>query len=435
MRNFTTVIFVILLLLSTLGFAVDDGGTESVFSIGAGARAMGMGNAFVGLADDASAVYYNPSGLPYLPSQQISFLHTILFEETVYDYLSYVYPHNRSALGVAVMRLGTDDIGRRDREYYDLGRFSASQLQFMVSYSSRIKKNISAGLALKMAHHSIDNYSAYGFGLDASGHFKISKRISAGLLLQDIIGAKIQLISEKERTPFTFKAGLAYKLGHEFSTLRANLVFDADKPENRSLKIRTGFEVIHRNGLILRSGYDRDNFTLGMGIRYQDLIFDYAYKFIDHLSDSHRFSFTYNFGLSLEEREAIQTESNRRYSEHIIAENRRQSLLHELKKADRYYDRGVFDSSLTAYYRADAFADEKGYIQSRIDDIQSILSAQRSLPPAIIIDSSGTSFGVDFLGQAQRLYAQKSLISARDMVRIARKFDSASPELDSLDLA
>lgn len=436
MRTVNLYILVLLLLLTpgTL-LAEDDAGTETVFSIGAGARAMGMGNGFVGLADDASAVYYNPAGMLSLQSQQITFLHTILFEETVYDFLSYVRPFNRGAFGIAGMRIGTSDIGRRDNEYYDLGRFSASRMQFIASYGHRISDRFAVGVSGKMAHHSIDTYSAYGFGLDISGRVSITERLSAGVLLQDMVGPKMQLINEKERTPFTLKTGLAYRLGDEFSPIRANIVFDVDKPENRNAKIRTGVEATHTSGLTLRTGYDRDNLTLGLGIRYQDLNFDYAYKFMEYLDDSHRFSFTFDFGLSQEEKLARQREAAQLRQEKLLADQRHKALLAELNTADRYYEAGKYDSALAAYYRADAYADDKGYITARINNILGMMGGtQQSQQPAIIIDSSGALAGLDFMHQSRILYQQGSLIAARDMIEMARKFGADAPELDSLDL-
>ncbi len=429
------ILVLVLILMSAVLVAEDDGGTESIFSIGAGARAMGMGNGFVGLADDATSVYYNPAGMLSLHSQQVSFLHTTLFEETIYDFLAYVKPYQNSAIGFAGMRIGTDDIGRRDSEYYDLGRFSASKLQFMGSYSRRINKKVTAGVSGKMVHHSIDSYSAYGFGLDLSGHMTITDRLSAGILLQDIIGAKIQLINEKEGTPFTLKAGLAYRLGDDFTPVKANLVFDVDRPKNRSMKVRTGVEALHKSGLTLRTGYDRDNLSLGMGIRYQDLNFDYAYKFIENLDDSHRFSFTFNFGLSQEEKLKRQDDVARLRQEKILAEQRNRALLLELKRADNYYENEMYDSALASYYRADAYADNKGYIHARIDDINRIFGERQATPAAIVIDSSGASSGINFLRQSQILYDQGAYLAARDMVAMARRFDNESPDLDSLDLA
>src|SRR5689334_3253054 len=54
--------------------------------IGAGARALGMGSAFVGLADDGTAAYWNPAGLATLPDRQINAMHAEQFGSIVqYD--------------------------------------------------------------------------------------------------------------------------------------------------------------------------------------------------------------------------------------------------------------------------------------------------------------------------------------------------------------
>ncbi|MDD4053062.1 MAG: UPF0164 family protein, partial [candidate division Zixibacteria bacterium] len=92
MRRALRIIFVAAaLLLPPASVVADDGGTETIFHLGAGARAMGMGNGYVALTNDATAVYYNPAGTARLGTQQVSFLHTILFEGTIYDYIAYVY--------------------------------------------------------------------------------------------------------------------------------------------------------------------------------------------------------------------------------------------------------------------------------------------------------------------------------------------------------
>ena len=67
-------------------------GVESIFSYGAGARAMGMGGAFVAIADDASAVYYNPAGISQLERAQFSGLHVTLWEGVNYDVINFVIP-------------------------------------------------------------------------------------------------------------------------------------------------------------------------------------------------------------------------------------------------------------------------------------------------------------------------------------------------------
>ncbi len=412
-----------LMLIPFRVWADDDGGTESVFSIGAGARAMGLGNAYTALAEDATAVYYNPAGLPFLSSQQISFLHTVLFAGTVYDFASYVYPHSDiGGFGIAAMRIGTDDIGRRDR-ITDLGRFSASQMQFLISFGRRIDEHFAAGATLKLAHHSIDDYSAYGYGLDVAGRALLTEKLRAGFLFQDMIGARMRMATFRERTPFTFRTGLAFETGIEDSPFTGVASLDLDKPEKRNVKLRAGLEVRHTSGLALRGGYDRDNFTLGMGLIYQQLTFDYAYKFIDNLGDSHRFSLSFSFGATSKERQMRQAEEASERQASFIQADREASLQREMKLADDYYNQGQLDSALAAYYRADAFADSKTkrYIDGRITGIRHLQAEQQ--PMGAVKDARAA----EIIREATGLMEKGALKAARDVVdaAIANKIDAA----------
>lgn len=441
----TFYILVILALpLCSIAVAGDSGdaGTESPFSLGAGARAMGMGNGFVAVADDATAIYYNPAGLPNLGFQQISVLHTVLFEGTIYDFISYARPlGNRYGFGIAGMRLGTDNIGRRDNltsfpnnAEEDAARFNASQMQLIISLGRRIGSKISSGISLKLVNQSIDNLSAYGFGIDLGTQLAIGKNLKAGILLQDIIGPRMKLINLTERTPFTIRAGMAYLIESDKSPFNTMFVLDLEKPERRSVKVRAGVEMIHETGVVLRGGYDRDNFTMGMGLRYKELHFDYAYKFIEYLTDSHRFSLTLEFGKSRMEKLAGKEQAA--LSEHLqfAKESRRKSLLAELEKADNYYLQGDLDSALAAYYRADAFAEDHTYIQARILKINNQLSrATISTSPITLPDSVAASLPGTLENQARRLFARNAFRAAQDLVAMTRQYHGSLPALDSLE--
>ena len=52
--------------------------------VGAGARAAGMGGAFIGIADDATAVSWNPAGLTQLEKLEISFVGRLTTHSTIY---------------------------------------------------------------------------------------------------------------------------------------------------------------------------------------------------------------------------------------------------------------------------------------------------------------------------------------------------------------
>src|SRR5438477_13017717 len=76
-----------------------------------GPRAIGMGEAFQAIADDATASYWNPAGMVYLPYREVLVEHQEKFGSLLnHDYLSVVWPlggpkQKRSALGVTVIRL------------------------------------------------------------------------------------------------------------------------------------------------------------------------------------------------------------------------------------------------------------------------------------------------------------------------------------------
>ena len=81
-----------------------------------GIRAQGMGGAFVAVADDATAPYWNPAGMVYLPYREVLPQHSEKFGSLIkHDYLGAVFPVGGStgrhaALGAGLIRLAVDDI-------------------------------------------------------------------------------------------------------------------------------------------------------------------------------------------------------------------------------------------------------------------------------------------------------------------------------------
>src|SRR5260370_15046447 len=78
-------------------------------SYGAGARSLAMGAAFVGVADDASATYWNPAGLSQITRKELSLMQATLFADTTYDFYSFVKPSQKggSAWGVSMTKLAS----------------------------------------------------------------------------------------------------------------------------------------------------------------------------------------------------------------------------------------------------------------------------------------------------------------------------------------
>ena len=83
---------------------------------GGGARALGMGSAFVAVADDASAAFFNPAGIVDAQRVELMLMHSERFGDLVdRDYFSYVQPLRGEgwaggAFAISLIHLAVDDI-------------------------------------------------------------------------------------------------------------------------------------------------------------------------------------------------------------------------------------------------------------------------------------------------------------------------------------
>src|SRR5262245_19449958 len=178
--------------------------------IGVGARALGMGSAFVGLADDGTAAYWNPAGLATLERREVTAMHAEQFGSIVqYDFLSYVMPIGspggaKHGLGISLVRLGVDEIpdtrglqvidqngnGKfdypEDRLVVDESRFifdSDNDVALLLSYARDLRPGFSLGGNFKIIRQWLgDSLRSTGFGLDA-GALWVGKTWSAGARL------------------------------------------------------------------------------------------------------------------------------------------------------------------------------------------------------------------------------------------------------------
>ena len=189
MNRFTLLLFVFALLL--LSGAVRAQVSTPKYSneflnIGVGARALGMGNVQVAIADDATAGFWNPAGLLRLQNRyNIALMHSELFAGIAKnDFGSFAMPiDSSSALAVSVIRLGVDDIvdtRRLQNEYgyiqYDSIRFfSVADYAMLLSYArkSNLIEGLQLGVNAKIIYRNVGEFAnAWGFGFDAGAQLK-----------------------------------------------------------------------------------------------------------------------------------------------------------------------------------------------------------------------------------------------------------------------
>ncbi len=259
-----------------------------------GARASGMAGAMAGLADDVSAIFYNPAGLANQNPIQIGVQHVILFENTMFDFLGFAMPIREVGnIGVGIIALTSPGFDVRDENYNVSSDFSSSMMQgsFYLSYARDLMSNISAGASVKVAYDNFFGHTGTGVGIDVGGTYRPIPEMQIGLYLQNALTP--QVLGD---TYF----GKAV-LGIGGMLFNDDLLLDVDVSKSfgpqPSIKWKVGGELdVYEDMAFVRAGLDDEmRVSAGVGAKYMNITLDYAAG-IEPLGISHKISAGYSFG-------------------------------------------------------------------------------------------------------------------------------------------
>ena len=390
--------------------AAPDAGRESVFSVGVGGRALGMGGAFTSLADDATAVYYNPAGLGLLEYQELTFMHMDLFEGTKYNFGSWVTPVNQKfGIGVGYMWIGADDL-IKVRNFVPLGSFNYSQSQLLFSVGGSPSRYFTIGATAKAVTQEIDSESDWALGLDAGVIIIPHRYVRLGIASRDAVAPKLGLNTTEEKTPTSVAGGIGLVRYPLSKRTKFSASFELEKFEDRSEKIHTGGELLFDNTYAIRGGYDRDNVSLGVGYAYRMFSIDYAYKVMDYIDNSHRISLSVKLA---EPKEASAQEIDEPVASlpptagAVQYEFTSQFQFYK-EKADTYFYDSQLDSALMYYKRAHDFDPDNVEVKTRIEMISHVLYEKRTTPPPPLPEEKPQSISNGQTEKIVRLYLEQS---------------------------
>src|SRR5579864_762104 len=111
-RLLTYTVVVGLLLPTQRGLWASGPGTTAadILKIGVGARAIGMGEAYVAQADDVSSLYWNPAGLALMQERQASFMYDQMYQDLKFQNANIGIPLENGAIGGSLSYLSYGDI-------------------------------------------------------------------------------------------------------------------------------------------------------------------------------------------------------------------------------------------------------------------------------------------------------------------------------------
>ncbi|MBU8934255.1 MAG: PorV/PorQ family protein [candidate division Zixibacteria bacterium] len=300
-------VFLVIMVPTSVWSQAKVGTTGAQFlELGVSARAMGMAEAFAAVADDISAVYYNPAGLTSLYGREAAFTYIKMPADIAYGYGAIGLPLESigGVLGIGMYALGSGDMDETDHFRAPTGRiFSWNDMAISASYGRYLTDRFSIGLTVKFIGQFVHDYSASGWSADVGTIYDTGYRGFKIAMVITNFGPDMKFIKNAFPLPINFRFGGAINVLEQDDYL---LTFAAEgaHPSDNLEKYNSGLEFVYKDLFSLRAGsrfnYDADGLTAGGGVRLpfgeeHELRFDYAFQDFGILTEVHRFTMTMAF--------------------------------------------------------------------------------------------------------------------------------------------
>ncbi len=217
-------------------------------------RAAGIGESGSGLADNASAIFWNPAGIAFLDGTEFSFTHSKWLPQfnldLFYDYLAYrqYIEEIDGSLLASVMYMNYGEFVRTDsNDPTPKGTFRSYDMAVTVGYATKLSNDFGLGLNFRLIHSQLADKPtgqekgkgvATTVSFDIAGMWRPEKldlpllgdcgnKFSLGINLSNL-GPKISYIDQAQADPIptNFRLGMAFRLYEdEYNSLTWSLDF------------------------------------------------------------------------------------------------------------------------------------------------------------------------------------------------------------------
>jgi hypothetical protein len=284
-------------------------------NLGAGARPISLGGAYVAAMGDALAGYYNPAGLSNITRSQALFMHSETFGSLLnHDFLAYTRPlgdsEQRSAFAISLYRLGgggiivtgVDQTGR----FYQISEESHADYAGYFSYGRAFGDRFNAGVSAKLIYRDIISDNAFGIGLDVGAIYVPLAWLDLGLNVQDAATTLLSYKTGKKESiyPTTRVGTRLHGARGRFSSAifaDADLRFEGIDYGAQfsggpvSIDSHLGLEISYLDKIAARIGSNAGSLTLGAGLSFGRFDVDVAMRDHADLDNTFLVSLTADF--------------------------------------------------------------------------------------------------------------------------------------------
>ena len=306
-------------------YGASQAGTSAAefLTLGADARAAGMGNAVSAVADDATGIYWNPADLAGLHYRHASFTHSASYQGTFNDFLAYaqpieirrgaarerdLVPDQLGTIGASIQYQNAGKIAEVDNTGAATGNsFTPQDFAVTVGWGAELARGLDAGISVKYVSSQIEASATTG-AADFGARWRtqipgteIGYSLSAALRN---LGGPLKFRDASDPLPMSLVVGQAL---HPLKSLTVDV--DVNAPRDGALYVSFGAEwrAPMTEGVTgsLRAGYDgrmsssdvggTTGITFGGGLGFQRFGFDYAWTPAGNLGNVQRLTLSYRF--------------------------------------------------------------------------------------------------------------------------------------------
>jgi hypothetical protein len=301
----------------------DNAGTTaySFLKIGVGARPASIGGAYVGLADDYSALYYNPAGItgarmntawsyeappgPAEPQAYLAASYNSWITDFQSGFLALLKPVNqRTWMGFSVQYMDYGELIETDGDGNRLGTFGASDLALAITGATAMNDNLSLGVTGRVIYSSLHEESSSGLAADVGFMYRLAdQRTQIGGAVTNL-GAQLSGYTESHKDELPVK--VAVGMSHKLKGLPFVFAADVAKPVDDDIRFALGGEFVYFSPFYLRAGFssrhndietgsssdDYAGLSGGFGLSFNNFRLDYALGQLSELGTTHRVGIT-----------------------------------------------------------------------------------------------------------------------------------------------
>lgn len=303
-----------------------------------GARAIALGGAYVAVADDATALFWNSAGIGLVENGNAVYQFGSRYADIAHHYAGFVYGiGNDDKIGIMInyVDVGEMEITTLSEPDGTGQNFSASNLAIGLTYARQLTDRVYVGIQGKFIQENIWMESANGFALDIGAIYNIEEKgMKVGMNLSNLgpdmnmSGDNLDFYKEKVEgypgsptpkstlatkdfpLPMVFSMGFAIDIVGRNSIVVPNaehkvmLAVAANDSFDAPFRSNVGLEYTWQNIFSLRSGYhigyDTKDISLGVGLNLEqftslDVELDYVWNNYGDLGAINVFTLGINF--------------------------------------------------------------------------------------------------------------------------------------------